>query len=300
MSLRSHLLNLALATLCTTLCLACGPDDEDETGVELLTLETEPAGAPADLADGRLTCLGGKAPAAATGETIQLLAWIRTWADPDNDGELQPSARVEALDDAGTSLGVSFSDTGGGRTTLSIPTRTDTFSGTLVATADGYLDWHFRSSQVYAPPASGDPPAGWAWLITEEELAGEAIEAGVMLEAGTGFLVGAVHDCDGFGVSNALIRWSDNFDGVTYLDDPSYQDSESGVGSDHFMPAVDATATAFGGRFVIPNVAPGTVTVEAFVRVEAGGPLVRMSVVDVTVVPDAITSVDLQPIIAPR
>jgi len=288
-------LTFALLPLLIGLVVACDDEENTDPTPSAPTLTPEPEGAPTDTADGRLSCLGSNTQAASSSTNLQLNAWARTWADPDNDGGLQPAARLEAFDETGLSLGISFSDEASGRATLSIPTRTGSFSGTLLATADGYLDWYWWSSRAYTPPSSDTPPAGWAWLITAEELEAEATEAGIELQDRTGMLVGAVHDCDGFGVANAVIRWSGSTDDVTYLDDPSYQNSDSGIGEDHFTALQGATFTSTGGRFAIPNVSPGAVTVEAFGRTERGGPLVLLSVADVDVSRNAVTAVDLQP-----
>ena len=53
---------------------------------------------------------------------------------------------------------------------------------------------------------------------TDAELADLASDAGESIVAGTGVLIGAVHDCDVLGVANAVVRAGGSTDGVIYFD----------------------------------------------------------------------------------
>jgi hypothetical protein len=67
------------------------------------------------------------------------------------------------------------------------------------------------------------------------------------------------------------------------------------IRSEHFALDADRTFTSVSGRFAIANVAPGTVTVEAFGRRAVGEPLELLSRADVEVVADEITAIDMSP-----
>ena len=253
---------------------AC-PGDPLPPDVEILT--PEPLGAPTASADGRLTCLGTNVPADVVGTSITLAGWTRTLADPTNSGGVQPAARAEAFDPTGVSLGTAFSDTGNGRLAISVPSRSSGFEGWVEITADGFLDTAFYSSHRY----TNNEIAGWVWLTTAAERDANAAVASVTVEAGTGILVGAIHDCDVFGTANVVIRYGGRTDGVVYFD--------------RFAPAPGATFTDASGRFAVANVPPGPLVVQAFGRLMPGEPLILLSRADVTITADKITEVDLQP-----
>jgi hypothetical protein len=61
------------------------------------------------------------------------------------------------------------------------------------------------------------------------------------------------------------------------------------------MPNTPQRLTAASGRFAVANVAPGPIAAEAFGRPTAVGALTLLSLAEVTVVADEVTSVDLQP-----
>jgi len=63
-----------------------------------------------------------------------------------------------------------------------------------------------------------------------------------------------------------------------------------------FDLAPERSFTTDTGRFVVPNVPPGPVQVEAYGRLEDGGPLVLLSRIEATVEAGRITAVDLQPL----
>jgi len=274
---------LVTLTVLSTL-VGCGDDDDDDDSGPVPILTPEPAGAPDDIANGldpegrsTLGCLGRNTPDPPSGSSLTLPGWVRTLADPENDGEVQPAAGAQAFDEDGTLVGAAFSDIGSGRIAVTVPIRPIGFIGSVSVHADGYVDQRFVSSRAI----TGTAAAGWTWLVTQEELETLASEAAVELEAGTGTLVGSVHDCDVFGVANAVIRVDGSTDGVFFFD--------------AFALAPERTYTAESGRFAVPNVSPGTVTVEAFGRTREGGPLELLSLAEVAITADRITAVDLEP-----
>lgn len=288
---------LAFALLLLTVTFLWGCPDPVEPPVEeaVPVLSPEPEGAPTETADGRLSCAGNNAPEEMTGTTVQLLAYVRLYSDPDNDAETVPAAQVEAFDETGLSIGTSFSDTSNGRVSMSVSVRSGGFTGSVAVTLDGYIDWVFSSSRAFTPPRSDEPPSGWAWLLTPAELDDFATDLEITQTEGNGLLVGAVHDCDGFGVGAAVVVIDDETDGVIYFDDPAYQNSESGIGAGHFAADSEATFTQTGGRFAVPNLAPGNYTVAAYGRRSTSGSLQLLSTTEVSVAADTITAVDLQP-----
>lgn len=239
-------------------------------------LDPEPAGAPTDPADGRFVCLGDNAPRPATPGDLLLAGYVRTLADPTNASGAQPEAEVEAFDASG-SLGSSMSATMDGRVVLTVPTDEAGFAGHVRVTAPGLVPTSLYSSRAY----TGSVVNGWVWLPTPEEADAQAASVGETLAAGQGTLVGTVHDCDVFGVANAVIRYAGRTDGVVYYEG--------------FAPDTSLSYTGASGRFAVANVPPGEVTVEAFGRLEPGGPLTLLSRAEVTVTADEVTSVDLEP-----
>lgn len=279
----SWLLPLCLAA-CAPLFAGCPNGDDDDDSVAVPVLDPEPAGAPDEVGDGldpdgrsTLGCAGNNAPDPPGGSTLTLPGWVRTFADPSNDADLQPAGQGQAFDESGTMVGAAFSDTSNGRIAISVPIRDTGFVGTILVTADGYLDQRFASSR----PVTGTAAAGWTWLVTQDEVDTLATEAGVEADPAKGIVVGAVHDCDVFGVANAVVRVAGSTEGIVYFDD--------------FAAAPERTFTADSGRFAIANVDPGTVVVEAYARSEAGGPLELLSRADVQVTAGKVTAVDLEP-----
>ena len=223
-----------------------------------------------------MTCLGDNVPAAPDATTLALPGWVRRLSDPTAE-QGAPAARVEAFDAEGTSLGTTFADEVTGRVAVTVPVRDEGFVGFVVATLDGFVDYQLHSSRPYTE----NTYAGWAWLMTPEELANHAAGAGVVLDPAKAVILGAVHDCDVFGVAGAVVRVAGSTEGVLY--------------SDGFDIPPDFTFTDESGRFVAPNVTAGSVVVEAFGRQEEGGPLVLLSRADVMAVAGAVVAVDLQP-----
>lgn len=272
------LARLAAALPLLVLGAACGPGDDEPDAGSAPILDPEPAGAPTDLANApptRLSCLGHNAPVAPQAATLTLPGWVRALKDPQMAA--QPAAHVEAFDESGMAVGSAFSDTGSGRVAVTVPILGKGFVGTVKATADGYVDQTFASSR----PVTTTEAAGWAWMATQEELTALATDAGKTLDPAKGIVTGAVHDCVIFGVANAVVRVGGATDGVSYFDG--------------FALAPMRTFTAKSGRFAVANVTPGPVTVEAFGRITAGGPLVLLSRADVKVEAGAVTAVDLEP-----
>ncbi len=272
-------LRLTIGSLAITTLLAGCPDDGPGPQPEAPILDPEPAGSPTALAEGRLSCLGNNAPPAPIGLNLTLPGYARALADPGNAMGATPSTNVEAFDATG-SLGNSFASSSDGRIAFIVPVDRTGFRGWVRATAIGLVPTTLYSSRPYTTSET----AGWVWLPTAAELTTHATMAGKTIMPGQGILVGAVHDCDVFGVANAVIRYAGRTEGVTYYDG--------------FAPSTALTFTGASGRFAVANVAPGPVTVEAFGRVVAGGPLRLLSRAEVTVTADEVTAVDLQPRVA--
>jgi len=262
------------------LALACGdPEEPMPDGGTVPTLEPEPAGAPTDRAAGRLTCLGDNTPKPATGNTLELTGWIRALADPDADNAV-PLARVEAFSSAGTSLGVTFTDRGKkGRSAVTVPITTDGFTGHVVVTSTEapYLDYRFETSHA----VTDTTVTGWVWLTTDAEADSKATAAGVTRDPAKGVLFGGVLDCDEFGVANAVVTIDGATGGVIFVQG--------------FDLVVDATYTTASGRFVVPNLSPGPVTIKAWGRSESGGKLSLLSSITTTIEGGKVNAVALQP-----
>ena len=264
--------------------LAACPADDDDDSVPVPILEPEPADAPTAVADGldpddrsTLSCAGDNSPDPPDGSSLALVGWVRALADPANAAHATPAAEAEAFDENGESLGSAFSDTGNGRVAVTIPIRESGFVGSVVVAAETYLEQRFSSSR----PVTNTAAAGWTWLVTQDEIDALAAETAVDVDPAKGIVVGAVHDCDVFGVANAVVRVGNETAGVVYFD--------------AFSAAPALTFTADSGRFAVPNVDPGTVVVEAYGRSEAGGPLELLSRAEVIVSAGMVTAVDLQP-----
>ncbi len=254
-------------------CPSAAPPTTQDQLVETLP---DPANAPVAIADGRLNCLGQAQPAATAG-ALELTGYVRTLADPDG---LQPvpAATVEAFLPDGTSLGSTGADvTKRGRVSLSVPVQASGFAGYAVVQQAGYLDWRLQSSR----PKTTTDLDGWAFLTTQTEVNSRAATLGITPAAGTGLLVGAVHDCDGFGVANAVVVVGTGTQAVDYVEG--------------FDVAATRSYTSSTGRFAVANLPPGAITVKAFGRLKAGGPLTLLSAAQATVTVGAMTAVDLAP-----
>jgi hypothetical protein len=261
----------------------CPGGDDDDDSVPVPILDPEPAGAPVDVADGfdlqdrtTLGCLGHNQPEAPSGLSLQLPGWVRTFADPANAAKNpddtpvgQPAAEGEAFNEDGLSVGSAFSDTANGRIAITVPIRETGFLGSTVVTST------IR--------------AGWTWLVTQEEVDTLATAAGLEADPEKGVLVGSVHDCQGFGVANAVIRYAETTtDGVFYFDQTEGPNVQ-------FELAAEQAFTTQTGRFAIPNVTPGIVAVEAYGRMEAGGPLLLLSRTEIQVEAGKVAAVGLEP-----
>lgn len=266
---------------------ACG-DDDDVDQQEAPILEPEPSGSPTEVVgagsvDFEISCLGDNSQPDPGNTNLTLPGWIRDWNDPANEGRVQPAADAEAFDEVGT-LGTSSSDTVTGRIAISVPIEEEGFVGTVRVTAQDYLEHHFRVSR----PVTMTKTAGWVWLLRQSDVDAVAAEAGVEVEPGEAIVVGAVHDCLGFGYSNAIIRWGERTDGVVYFDG--------------FAPAPERTFTAESGRFAIPGAPAGPLTVEAYGRLGGTGqsarPLTLLSRIDIDVEAGVVSAVALEPRVA--
>ena len=262
-----------LAALLLVGCISASTAGPPEENVETLP---DPAGAPTGVVDGRLTCMGQPPPTGTAG-ALELTGYVRTLADPDG---LQPvpTATVEAFMQDGTSLGTAGVDvTKRGRVSISVPVKASGFDGYAVVQQAGYLDWRLQSSRA----KTSTDLDGWAFLATQAEIDSRATALGLSPTAGTGILVGAVHDCDGFGVSNAVVVLS------------------TGSQTVHYVEGFDVTAarsyTSSTGRFVVANLPPAPVTVKAFGRLKAGGPLTLLSSAQVTILSGKMSAIDLAP-----
>ncbi len=268
---------LGLSVLCSPILGGCNGEPVDEPP-PIIYLTPEPDVAPKGVADGRLSCVGNNKPPAATGNALELTAWVRRYSDP-HAKEEQPAVEVTIYTDSGDELGSTFSDPGkAGRATVTVPVTSSGFDGYSVAKLDGYLDWRFKNSRRVTQVAM----SGWTWLITSAEQDQLIAEIDKTVEKGKGMLVGAVHDCDGFGVGTALVVVDDETDGIYYFDE--------------FTPVKDSTYTDQWGRFVVPNIKPGKVTIKAYGRLKSGGGLQLLSEVETEVVADIISAVALQPL----
>lgn len=271
--------------------LSACPSGDDDDGAPVPILSPEPAGAPDEAADGldedgrtTLGCLGHNVPAPPEVGHLTLPGWIRSFADPANVRETPPDGAAVAYDEAGVWIASAASDSVSGRVAVGVPIGEAGFIGRVVVKAPGFVDQSFVSSR----PITNVARAGWSWLVSPTEVDDLATAAAVELDPAQGIVVGAVHDCRGFGVANAVIRVGDRTDGVVFF-------AEDAGPPVSFPLAPDRTFTTVTGRFAVPNVAPGVVTVEAFGRREPGGPLELLSRADVEVFPAIITAVALEP-----
>jgi len=270
---RTSLLVVCLAALP----FGCGDDDGGEPDAKPREiLDPEPAGAPTSLADGRLTCLDNNAPADPTGAAVELTGYVRTFADPAASAD-PPAAQVEAFTATGTSLATGFADSAkDGRISVSVPIGDDGFTGYVKVTDAAYLPYRFQTNRGVTQAEAN----GWTWLVTQAEVDSMATDLGVTQSAGNGIVVGSVHDCDNFGVAATVVQVNGETDGVFYTAGFTVSDS--------------ATYTDASGRFVVPNVPPGTATIKAFGRLANGGKLTLLSSIQVDVTAGEISAVGLQ------
>ncbi len=257
----------------------CGGNKPDDTSGNVFvaeTLDPEPAGSPTDAVDGRLSCLDQYKIAAPSGTALELTGYVRTLADPDAATE-PPEATIEVFSAGGSSLGSAFSDASReGRSAVSVPIDDEGYTGYAMITADGYLPERFEVSI----PVTDSTQSGWAFLATAAERDAVAADLGATVGAGDGVLVGSVHDCDGFATGNVLVTVDRVADGVLYVEG--------------FAPVASRTWTGSAGRFAIALPA-GEAVVEAWTRLEAGGPLTLISSLQTTVAAGAMTAVALEP-----
>jgi hypothetical protein len=270
----------ALLSLAPVFLLACpGPDDTgdtDDTG-EAEILDPEPPGAPTDPIEGRWTCLGDNEQPPATSRSVELTGYVRTLADPDAE-DLVPGAQVDAYDESDTLIGTAFANPGDdGRASVVVPVPEEGFTGYVMVTEAGFLDWRSEVSR----PVTNSEFNGWTWLTTPAERDAEAAGLGVTIEATDGILVGAVHDCEAFGSPNIVVQVDGETEDIFYVEG---------------FDAVDTrTYTSDSGRFLLPNVPTGPVVVKAFGRVQSGGPLLLLSSIETESVAGVMSAVALEP-----
>jgi len=259
---------------------ACPPVDDDDTSEPVETLDPEPADAPVEAVDGRLTCLGDNAPPDPVGGAVELTGYIRTLLDPTAEEE-PPEFDLEAFSAGGGSLATSFSNPGNdGRVAVTVPIDDGGFDGYVVLSADDYTDLRFQSSR----PTTNTDFGGWAWLATREELDTTAENLAIDLDPALGLVIGAAHDCDAFGMQNVVIVLDGETDVAYYVEG--------------FDPVDSRTFSASSGRFAIPDVQPGAIVIKAFGRLEAGGPLTLLSSISTEVEAGGMTAVALEPRVA--
>ncbi len=226
---------------------------------------------------GRFTCLGDNEPAAPEGDTIVLSGYVRALSDP-GAIQLTLEAPLEVFGADGASVGNTASDpSDSGRVAVTVSVDDAGFAGWANITHSGYLDLRLASSRA----ATSSELTAWAFMITPEEADAETVALGLSRDPGLGVVVGSVHDCDGFGSDNAVVTLNGAPDDVAYV---------SG-----FSLSPTATYTASSGRFVFPNVAVGPVTIQAWGRADANGPLELLSAIDTVVAAGTVSAVSLEP-----
>lgn len=256
-----------------------GCESEPATPSTSPTVETmaEFAGAPTAVVGGAWAC-AGKSQGTVTGGSVELNGYVRLLGDPEAK-QAVPAATVEAFTLAGASLGKSYADPSkAGRVALSVPVKPAGFDGYAVISHDGFLDFRLHSSRKVV----STDLAGWAWLATQAEVDSRAKAIGIPLESGKGLLVGAVHDCDGFGAANAVVEVGGSLNTTVLY-------------AEGFDLVAKRTFTADSGRFAVANLPAGPVTVKAFGRAKAGGKLQLLSKIETTIVAGKMTAVDLAP-----
>lgn len=299
-----------VAVLLLPAALAGCPETTEETPPPVLT--PEPVGAPTQIVDtvtsasmmqypAALGCMG-RPPQPAMPGSMQLLGYLRSYADPDYADCMPPEGQLDVFTPGATTpIATGYPVlTEGGDVGISIPVRAEGFRGHVRITSTGYLPVTLFNARPYTVPATQS--RGWAFLMTMTDVTTVAIEVGRSVDPAMGIVVGAVHDCRGFGISNAVVRVGGSTEGVLYFSDAEYQPGTNclrnpadSIRSAHFTPEPEATFTTYVGRFAVANVPPGSTTVEAFGRRDRDGPLELLSTVDVEVVAGEMTAVDLSP-----
>ncbi len=284
MSPRRHPIALPTTLLLVIALAGCPSDDNGDPPVKPKgeKLEPEPPGPPppAPDPDVRLTCVGSNAPKAMKGAVLELVGYVRALSDPDAK-KAPPKAQITAYSNEGKQLSKPvFADVQegkDGRVTLPVPVKSEGFTGYAVVTHTGFLDWRLRNSR----PLTTTEYDGWAWLTTPDEVKERGEALGITQSDDNGILLGAVHDCDGFGVQYSVVLVNGKTDGIYYVEG--------------FDLVTDRTYASDTGRWVMPNAAPGTYEIKAFGRLEKDGPLYLLSIVEATVEAGKMTAVSLQP-----
>ena len=295
---------LLYLSLCAAL-LGCGGEDDDPAAQEHPALsgkrlEVEPAGAPPPSATAgylevkvenasRLTCLATDYLPEAGSSTVTLPGYVRSLADPGAKGGASsiPEVVIQLFGADGIQLAPDqFPDKAKkGRVAISVglPDKEQGFAGHAwlksqpeAGEPKEFLDYRFQVSR----PVKSTSFAAWAWMTTQTEV-DERAKALVEVQPDQGIVFGAVHDCDGFGVPNAIVLVDGEAADVYYVEGFEIEKSR--------------TYTSETGRFVAPNISPGKVRVEAYGRLEPEGPLILLSSMETEVVSGAISAVALEP-----
>ncbi len=148
-------------TLSTLPSASCGGSPPAEGPI----LETEPPGAPVNVAEGRLSCLGNNTPTPTILRELTLPGYVRALADAANLSGSQPEPEVEAFDSTG-SLGSAIATTGDGRVAFAVPIEETGFLGWIRVSGAGFVPSSLYSSR----PHTSTAVAGW---VLQPRLSGE-------------------------------------------------------------------------------------------------------------------------------
>lgn len=286
-------LGILLTGLLSAGCPGGGGGDPD-AAPPVETLDPEPAGAPTDtvqVSDPDLACMG-RPEMPAAGTAIELTGYVRTLADPTATAS-PPAARIEAYTPADSLLGFGFADPSKqGRVAVPVSFSGDGFDGYAVITQEGFLDYRFQTNRLVTDTDFD----AYAWLVTQAEVDSWAEYLAVVVDSGSGILIGSAMDCQAFALENVVVQVDGATDEVYYPDGPTPQECPTlQACARPFAPATDATFTNDTGRFLMANVPPGPVVVKLFGRLADGGPLTLIAAIDTEVAAGAITSVGLRP-----
>lgn len=270
-----------------------GGGGQPDAAPNVEVLDPEPAGAPTGIVvatDTDLSCLG-KRPTPASGSAVELTGYVRTLDDPTAQAA-PPAATVQAYTAGGDLLGTDYADASKqGRVAISVSFQGDGFDGYTVVSDPAYLDYRFESSRLVTSPEVN----AFVWLVNDADVATWESTLGITQDAGNGILFGSVQDCLAFALENVVVQVSGSTDGIYYPDGPAPSVCPTGAACPRPFAAADGTYTNDTGRFFLPNVPPGPVTVKVFGRLTAGGPLTLLSSIQTQVTAGAITGVAMLP-----
>jgi len=127
-------------------------------------------------------------------------------------------------------------------------------------------------------------------MTTQEEVDSDFADLELQQQDGTGILVGAVHNCDAFGLGNAIVLVNGSPEPVYYVEFWTIMDR-----SERTFTHQGDVSQELGGRFVVPNLQPGEVEVAAYARIEEGGPLVCIGKLTTEIEAGTISAVAIEP-----